>query len=354
MVVDYVRVTPDEAQTCPDDDVEPPATTAALDPAEPGAGGTYDGPVDVTLSATDGADANASGVDRTEYRVDDGEWQQSENGGGADPFTTAVTVSAAGEHTVRYRSHDAAGNLEASQEVEFTIEGSGGGDTTAPATTAALDPETPGPGGTYDGPVGVTLTATDPDDGGPAPEPQTHDVAAQGTVWAPADVDAATGDEVTWHFDEPAASFPHDVWLVPPGGNPDPSGGDMVQVTNGIVLPGGPPVSQTFAQAGSWSFLCRVHASFSGGQWSGMTGTVDVAEPRRRRGNALWRRLHRVPGEHRRRDRRVGPERQQRGRRSVRDLVHGLRARVAHGRVPLDRRGRQRRGHEVGGVLDRR
>ena len=148
----------------------------------------------MTLSATDGADANASGVDRTEYRVDGGEWQQSENGGGADPFTTAVTVSAAGEHTVRYRSHDAAGNLEASQEVQFTIEGSGGGDTTAPETTAALDPETPGPGGTYDGPVGVTLTATDPDDGGPAPEPQTHDVAAQGTVWAPADVDAATGD----------------------------------------------------------------------------------------------------------------------------------------------------------------
>ena len=278
-VVDYVRISPDEAQTCPDDDVEPPATTAALDPPDPGAGGTYDGPVDVTLSATDGADANASGVDRTEYRVDDGEWQQSENGGGADPFTTAVTVSAAGEHTVRYRSHDAAGNLEASHEVQFTIEGSGGGDTTAPETTAALDPETPGPGGTYDGPVGVTLTATDPDDGGPAPEPQTHDVAAQGTVWAPADVDAATGDQVTWHFDEPAASFPHDVWLVPPGGNPDPSGGDMVQVTSGIVLPGGPPVSQTFAQAGSWSFLCRVHASFSGGQWSGMTGTVDVSEP---------------------------------------------------------------------------
>ena len=34
-------------------------------------------------------------------------------------------------------------------------------DTTAPVTTAALDPELPGPGGTYNRPVTVTLTATD-------------------------------------------------------------------------------------------------------------------------------------------------------------------------------------------------
>jgi PKD repeat protein/plastocyanin len=278
VVVDYFRVTPDTVVSCPDDDVEPPTTTAALDPADPGAGGSYDGPVDVTLSASDGDDENASGVGSTEYRIDDGEWQQSENGAGADPFTTSVTVSAAGEHTVRYRSRDEAGNLEVRKEVAFTIEQGGGGDTTPPVTTAALNPQNPGAGGTYNGPVGVTLSATDPEDGGPEPEPQTHDIDAQGTSWAPAEVDAVSGDQVTWHFDAPGESLPHDVWLVAPGGDPAPGSTDLVQVTPGIVGAGGPPVSRTLTQAGSWTFVCRVHSGFSGEQWSGMTGTVDVTE----------------------------------------------------------------------------
>ena len=82
---------------------------------------------------------------------------------------------------------------------------------------------------------------------------------------------------MTWHFDQPDAQFPHDVWLVRPGGNPDPSGPDLQQVTNGPVAPGGPPVSFTFQTAGSWQFICRLHSSFAGGQWSGMTGTVNVS-----------------------------------------------------------------------------
>ncbi len=147
--VDYFRVTPDTVESCPDDDVEPPATTAALDPAEPGSG-----PVDVNFSATDGTDANASGVAATEYRVDGGEWQVAENGGSADPFTSSVTVSAAGAHTVAYRSRDEEGNLEVADEIEFTIEEGGGGDedTTPPVTAHALDPSSPGAGGTYSGP----------------------------------------------------------------------------------------------------------------------------------------------------------------------------------------------------------
>jgi len=66
---------------------------------------------------------------------------------------------------------------------------------------------------------------------------------------------------------------------VPPGGNPDPSGSDTFQVTTGPVAPGGPPVSYTFQNQGAWQFVCRIHSSFSGGQWSGMTGSVNVAAP---------------------------------------------------------------------------
>ncbi|MGH9013112.1 MAG: ThuA domain-containing protein, partial [Acidimicrobiia bacterium] len=149
------------------------------------------------------------------------------------------------------------------------------GDTTPPVTTHALDPADPGEGGTYDGPVGVTLSATDPDEGGGA-EPETHDVQAQPATWDPDQLDTASGDVVTWHFDDPPAQFPHDVWLVPPGGDPDPDGDDIFEVTDGTVPPGGEPVSFTFEEEGTWTFICRVHSAFDGEQWNGMVGTAEV------------------------------------------------------------------------------
>jgi len=122
-----------------------PVTSAALDPAEPGAGGTYDGPVGVTLSA-------AGGAAFTEYRVDGGEWVRSENTEGEDPFVTAFTVSAEGEHVVEYRSTDAAGNEEAVRSVAFAIEGSG--DPDAPTVQAFADPAS------GEAPLEVQLSAT--------------------------------------------------------------------------------------------------------------------------------------------------------------------------------------------------
>jgi PKD repeat protein len=161
----------------------------------------------------------------------------------------------------------------------------------APVTEAALDPSEPGPGGTYDGPVDVTLTASDvPGAEPPGADPfgmfeatalaaAEHRVDAVGALWEPEEVEAVLGDVVTWHFDAPDAQFPHDVWLVPPGGNPDPAGGDIFQVTSGPVSPGGPPVSHTMDAAGSWTYVCRLHSGFSGGQWTGMVGTAAVTEP---------------------------------------------------------------------------
>jgi plastocyanin len=139
-------------------------------------------------------------------------------------------------------------------------------DATAPETTASLDPAAPGPGGTYDGPVGVTLSATDPDEGGP--EPQTHQVTAEGFVWDTTLVEATEGDTVAWDF----ANGGHDVCIddSPPewsAGFGD-CGNDELLGSFELGDTGG---EKTFATAGSYGFYCSFHEP-------SMRGTVDVAE----------------------------------------------------------------------------
>ena len=85
-----------------------PVTTAALNPAEPGPGGTYTRPVTVTLAATDAG----SGVDSTEYRINGGEFQA---------YTAPITRSQPGQYTIDYRSTDRTGNVEATKSVAFSI-----------------------------------------------------------------------------------------------------------------------------------------------------------------------------------------------------------------------------------------
>jgi hypothetical protein len=130
------------------EDTTAPTTTAEAEPQA-------DGSAKVTLSAAD--EEGGSGVARTEYRLDGGDWTAY-----AEPFT----VTAPGDHTVEYRSVDEAGNQEEVKSLSFTVE-EPEPDTTPPATTATLDPPAPdGPGGkTYRGPVTVTLTASDGDGG---------------------------------------------------------------------------------------------------------------------------------------------------------------------------------------------
>ena len=43
------------------------------------------------------------------------------------------------------------------------------------------------------------------------------------------------------------------------------------------MFPGGPSVTKTLTQTGTWTFLCRLHSSYSAGAWSGMVGTAVVA-----------------------------------------------------------------------------
>ncbi len=85
----------------------PPVTTITL--SGNGQGGIYNGPVQVSLSATD----NASGVAATSYVIDSGAFQ---------PFAGPVYVWAPGQHTVTAYSVDVAGNIEQFEISNFTIQ----------------------------------------------------------------------------------------------------------------------------------------------------------------------------------------------------------------------------------------
>jgi hypothetical protein len=123
-------------------DATPPVTTAKL-AGSVGTGGVYVGPVTVTLTATDAI----SGVASTSYSLD---------GAKAQTYAGPFTVTSAGNHNLSFFSTNKAGDVEAVNTLGFTV-----ASTTAPTTVATPS----GPAGTngwYTGPVGVTLSATDP------------------------------------------------------------------------------------------------------------------------------------------------------------------------------------------------
>ncbi|HYH71960.1 MAG TPA: ThuA domain-containing protein [Nocardioides sp.] len=121
-------------------DTVTPATGATQEKAGNG--------VQVVLDAIDAT----SGVASTEYRIDGGGWTD---------YTDAVQVTSAGDHTVRFRSTDVAGNVEEEQSLTITVDGPPA-DTTAPVTTVRTDPGSPdGSAGWFTTAPKVTLSATD-------------------------------------------------------------------------------------------------------------------------------------------------------------------------------------------------
>jgi plastocyanin len=138
-------------------------------------------------------------------------------------------------------------------------------DTTPPETTAQLNGADPEP--SYEGPVEVTLSATDP---GGTSEPQTHQVNAEGFVWNPDALEVTAGDTVEWDF---SGGF-HDICL----GADEPG-----SVTAGTCAPGDeelgdaadtPPDtggSKTFTEPGSFVYYCTYH-------FPSMVGDLTVAE----------------------------------------------------------------------------
>ena len=100
-------------------------------------------PATLTFSATD--EAGGCGVAKTEYKLDAGAWATG----------TSLTVSAAGTHTVQYRSTDLAGNVEAEKSCTVKISGAGT-DVTPPTTTASGADDA-----WHTAPVTLTFAATD-------------------------------------------------------------------------------------------------------------------------------------------------------------------------------------------------
>ncbi|MEU0740483.1 family 16 glycoside hydrolase [Streptomyces sp. NPDC006134] len=110
--------------------------------------GQYVGSASVAIEASDAG----SGVDRVEYAVGaDGTWQ---------PYTTPVVIDQVGDHTVRYRAFDKAGNAAAEKSVAFTVVPPPTEDTDPPETSATVDGERD-PDGAYIDMATVTVTASD-------------------------------------------------------------------------------------------------------------------------------------------------------------------------------------------------
>ncbi|MEW1724857.1 family 16 glycoside hydrolase [Streptomyces sp. NPDC093109] len=129
------------------EDTTAPETSAAVT-GQRNADGAYVGSATVTVSATDAG----SGVATTEYALGaDGPWQ---------PYINPVVVDQVGEHTVRYRSTDVAGNTSAVKSVDFTVVAPPTDDTTPPETSATVSGERDG-AGNYLSMATVTVTASD-------------------------------------------------------------------------------------------------------------------------------------------------------------------------------------------------
>ncbi|MEU8195476.1 plastocyanin/azurin family copper-binding protein [Microbispora amethystogenes] len=131
-------------------DTTPPQVSASVS-GDKDADGNYVGSAAVTVSATD----DESGVDTVEYALDSGAFQA---------YTAPVPVSQVGEHTVRYRAADKAGNASAVGSVTFTVVAPKPKDTTPPTVSAAVS-GTKDADGDYVDSATVTITATDAESG---------------------------------------------------------------------------------------------------------------------------------------------------------------------------------------------
>ena len=128
-------------------DTTAPETSADVKGTQ-NAEGQYVGSASVAIAATDAG----SGVDRVEYAIGaDGAWQ---------PYTPPVVVDQVGDHTVRYRAFDKAGNASAEKSVTFSVVAPPTDDRTPPETSATVGGEK-NADGAYIDMATVTVTASD-------------------------------------------------------------------------------------------------------------------------------------------------------------------------------------------------
>lgn len=128
-------------------DTAAPVSTLTVNPAAPnGADGWYTSNMTLTIGAVD--NTAGSGVDRIQYRINGGAWND---------YTVPVVLTADGSYNVEYYSIDKAGNSEAVKSAAFKL------DKTAPVTRYSLAPlHSVSPSGkTYISGFKVTLTPSD-------------------------------------------------------------------------------------------------------------------------------------------------------------------------------------------------
>ncbi|NEA37959.1 family 16 glycoside hydrolase [Streptomyces sp. SID11385] len=123
-------------------------TTSAKVSGDQNADGAYVGSASVAIEASD----EGAGVDTVEYAIGaDGAWQ---------PYTAPVVIDQVGEHVVRYRATDKAGNAAEEKSVSFTVVGPPTDDQDAPETSATVTGDKD-ENGAYLGMATVTVTASD-------------------------------------------------------------------------------------------------------------------------------------------------------------------------------------------------
>ncbi|MEV0171572.1 family 16 glycoside hydrolase [Streptomyces sp. NPDC050803] len=130
------------------EDTTPPEASAHVSGTQ-NSQGQYVGSASVMIHATD---EGGSGVDRVEYAIGDtGAWL---------PYTTPVVVDQVGDHKVRYRAFDKAGNVSAEKSAAFTVVAQPSDDTTPPETSATVSGERNADGAYLDMAT-VTVSASD-------------------------------------------------------------------------------------------------------------------------------------------------------------------------------------------------
>ena len=155
-----------------------PMATVAFDPATPGNGRTYTGPVTLNFTSTDSAGANptVAGVDYIEHRVTlngvPGPWERSTNAGIVNPYTSTMSRTENGAYVVEYRTADRGGNVGETKSVSFWINRptvvKAGVSAIVPSTlglavsSTVLGPFIPGVAQTYTGAATATVTSSWP------------------------------------------------------------------------------------------------------------------------------------------------------------------------------------------------
>ncbi|MEU6645609.1 chitobiase/beta-hexosaminidase C-terminal domain-containing protein [Saccharomonospora sp. NPDC046836] len=126
-------------------------TVSAQVSGDQDAQGNYLGSATVAIAAEDAE----SGVSTVEYQLNDGAFQ---------PYAEPVAVTEPGDHTVRFRATDNAGNISEVGSVTFTVVEPAPDDTTPPEVSAEVT-GTQDEQGNYFGSATVTVRATDTQSG---------------------------------------------------------------------------------------------------------------------------------------------------------------------------------------------